>query len=157
MTRLGTETNPLRVAIIGAGPSGFYVAEHLLRQQQCGVAIDMLERLPTPYGLVRGGVAPDHQQIKAVTAAYDTIAAHPRFRFYGRVEFGTHLGLDDLRTLYHHIVFTVGAPTDQRMGIPGEDLQGSHPATSFVAWYNGHPDFRTERLGVTGRPRQADG
>lgn len=146
MTRLGTETHPLRVAIIGAGPSGFYVAEHLLRQQQWVVAIDMLERLPTPYGLVRGGVAPDHQRIKAVTATYDTIAAHPRFRFYGGVEFGTHLRLDDLRTLYHHIVFTIGAPTDQRLGIPGEDVQGSHPATSFVAWYNGHPDFRTEQF-----------
>jgi ferredoxin--NADP+ reductase len=146
MTRLGTETNPLRVAIIGAGPSGFYVAEHLLHQQQCVVAIDMLERLPTPYGLVRGGVAPDHQRIKAVTATYYTIAAHPHFRFYGGVEFGTHLRLDDLRALYHHIVFTIGAPTDQRLGIPGEHVQGSHAATSFVAWYNGHPDFQNEQF-----------
>jgi ferredoxin--NADP+ reductase len=142
MTPLGTETNPLRVAIIGAGPSGFFVAEHLLQQQQFVVEIDMLERLLTPYGLVRGGVAPDHQKIKAVTVTYDKIAAHPRFRFYGGVEFGTHLSLDDLRTLYHQIVFTTGAQTDQHMGIPGEDLRGSHPATEFVAWYNGHPDFR---------------
>jgi ferredoxin--NADP+ reductase len=142
MTPIGTETNPLRVAIVGAGPSGFYVAEHLLQQQQVTVHIDMLERLPTPYGLVRGGVAPDHQKIKAVTATYDKIAAHPRFRFYGNVEFGVDLHLADLQELYHQIVFTTGAQTDQRMGIPGEDLAGSHPATEFVAWYNGHPDFR---------------
>lgn len=137
----GTDTNPLRVAIVGAGPSGFYVAEHLLRQQGLVVDIDLLERLPTPYGLVRGGVAPDHQKIKSVIATYDKIAAHPRFRYYGGVEFGCHLSFDDLRELYHQIVFTTGAQTDQRMGIPGEDLHGSYPATAFVAWYNGHPDF----------------
>src|SRR4030095_5127542 len=126
MTQIGTETHPLRVAIIGAGPSGFYVAEHLLQQQQVVVEVDMLERLPTPYGLVRGGVAPDHQKIKAVTATYDKIAANPRFRLYGGIEFGTHITLDDLRTFYHQVVFTTGAQTDQRMDIPGEDLQGSH-------------------------------
>jgi ferredoxin--NADP+ reductase len=129
------------VAIVGAGPSGFYVAEHLLSQPGLVVDIDMLERLPTPYGLVRGGVAPDHQKIKSVVATYDKIAAHPRFHYYGGVEFGRHLSLDDLRQLYHHIVFTTGAQTDQRMDIPGEDLHGSYPATAFVAWYNGHPDF----------------
>jgi ferredoxin--NADP+ reductase len=133
--------NPLRVAIVGAGPSGFYVAEHLLGQQDLVVDLDMLERLPTPYGLVRGGVAPDHQKIKSVVTTYDKTAAHPRFHYYGGVEFGRHLRLDDLRALYHQIVFTTGAQTDQRMGIPGEDLHGSHPATAFVAWYNGHPDF----------------
>lgn len=142
MTQLGTEAHPLRVAIIGAGPSGFYVAEHLLHQQQRVVDVDMIERLPTPYGLVRGGVAPDHQKIKAVTATYDKIAANPHFRFYGGVEFGSHLTLENLRELYHQVVFTTGAQTDQRMGIPGEDLRGSHPATEFVAWYNGHPDYR---------------
>ena len=146
MSQLGTEATPLRVAIIGAGPSGFYVAEHLLNQEQYVVEIDMIERLPTPYGLVRGGVAPDHQKIKAVTATYDKIAAHPRFRYFGNVEFGTHLKLDDLRELYHQIVFTTGAQTDRRMDIPGEDLQGSHPATEFVAWYNGHPDFRDQQF-----------
>ncbi|MGQ4809368.1 NADPH-ferredoxin reductase FprA [Candidatus Entotheonellaceae bacterium PAL068K] len=141
MAPLGTDTNPLRVAIIGAGPSGFYVAEHL-QQQHLVIEIDMLERLPTPYGLVRGGVAPDHQKIKSVAATYDKIAAHPRCRFYGYVEFGTHLRLGDLQDLYHQVVFTTGAQTDRRMGIPGEDLHGSHAATAFVAWYNGHPDFR---------------
>jgi ferredoxin/flavodoxin---NADP+ reductase len=141
MAQPGTDTNPLRVAIIGAGPSGFYVAEHLLNQPGLNVEIDMIERLPTPYGLVRGGVAPDHQKIKAVTATYDKIAAHPGFRFYGYVEFGRDLTLDDVREMYHQIVYTTGAQTDQHLGIPGEDLHGSWPATTFVAWYNGHPDF----------------
>ena len=141
MAQVGTATNPLRVAIIGAGPSGFYVAEHLFNHPELIVEIDLIERLPTPYGLVRGGVAPDHPKIKSVTATYDTIAAHPGFHYYGGVEFGRHLTCDDLRALYHQMVFTTGAQTDQRMGIPGEDLHGSAPATAFVAWYNGHPDF----------------
>jgi ferredoxin--NADP+ reductase len=142
MTQPGTDTNPLRVAIIGAGPSGFYVAEHLFHQQDLVVEVDLFDRLPTPYGLVRGGVAPDHQKIKSVVTAYDKTAAHPRFHYYGNVEYGSHLNLGDLQELYHQIVFTTGAQTDRRMGIPGEDLHGSHPATEFVAWYNGHPDFR---------------
>jgi ferredoxin--NADP+ reductase len=142
MTQPGTGTNPLRVAIIGAGPSGFYVAEHLLQQQDYVIEIDLFDRLPTPYGLVRGGVAPDHQKIKSVTKIYEKIALHPRLRFYGGVEFGTHLPRSLCRRLYHQIVYTTGAQTDRQMGIPGEDLHGSHPATAFVAWYNGHPDFR---------------
>ena len=150
MAQAGTAAAPLRVAIVGAGPSGFYVAEHLLNQEDLVVEIDMLERLPTPYGLVRGGVAPDHQKIKAVSATYDKIAANPRFRYYGHVEYGTHLGLEDLRGFYHQIVFTTGAPTDNRMDIPGEDLLGSHPATDFVAWYNGHPDYRNLKFDLSG-------
>ena len=150
MTQAGTAAAPLRVAIVGAGPSGFYIAEHLLNQKDFVVEIDMLERLPTPYGLVRGGVAPDHQKIKAVSATYDKIAANPRFRYYGYVEYGTHLSLDDLRGLYHQIVFTTGAPTDNRMDIPGEDLAGSYPATDFVAWYNGHPDYRDLKFDFSG-------
>ena len=117
----------------------------------------MLDRLPTPYGLVRAGVAPDHQKIKAVTAAFDKTAAHPRFRFFGGVELGKDVTVADLRGLYHQIVYTTGAQTDRRMGIPGEDLPGSHPATEFVAWYNGHPDYRDcqfdlsqERVAVVG-------
>jgi len=101
MAQLGRDTNPLRVAIIGAGPSGFYVAEHLLNHPELVVEIDLIERLPTPYGLVRGGVAPDHPKIKSVTATYDKIAAHPGFHYYGGVEFGRHLTFDDLRELYH--------------------------------------------------------
>lgn len=149
MAPLGTQTSPLRVAIIGAGPSGFYTAEHLFNQPDVVVEVDMFDRLPTPHGLVRGGVAPDHQKIKSVVAAYDKTAAHPGFRFFGNVEFGTHLLLDDFRALYHQIVFTTGAQTDRHMGIPGEDLDGSHPATAFVAWYNGHPDFGDQQFDLS--------
>jgi len=138
---LGTTATPLRVAIIGSGPSAFYAAEHYLKSGLV-VEIDMFERLPTPYGLVRGGVAPDHPKIKTVTKVYDRIAANPNFRFYGNVEFGRDLTIDDLRAHYHQVVFGVGAQTDRRMGIPGEDLLGSHPATEFVGWYNAHPDYR---------------
>ena len=141
-TTTGTPARPLRVAIIGAGPTGFYVADHLLRNPGVAVEVDMLDRLPTPYGLVRLGVAPDHQKIKFVTNAFDKVAASPGFRFFGGVDFGKHVTLADLRAHYHQIVYCTGAQTDRRMGIPGEDLAGSHPATEFVAWYNGHPDYR---------------
>jgi ferredoxin--NADP+ reductase len=154
---LGTTEQPLRVAVVGAGPAGFYVAEHLLRRGDLVVDIDLFDRLPTPYGLVRAGVAPDHQKIKAVTAAFDKVAGHPRFRFFGGVELGKDISVSDLRTHYHQIVYTTGAQTDRRMDIPGEDLLGSHPATEFVAWYNGHPDYRDchfdlsqERVAVVG-------
>lgn len=157
MAQAGTEGNPLRVAIIGSGPAGFYTAEHLFKQEGLVVNVDMFDRLPTPFGLVRGGVAPDHQKIKSVTAVYDRTAQRPEFRFYGNVEFGTDVTLDDLRAYYHQIVFTTGAQTDRRLGVPGEDLQGSHAATEFVAWYNGHPDYRhlefdlsAERAAVVG-------
>lgn len=142
MSQVGTEMNPLRVAIIGAGPTGFYTAEHLYRQKELTVEIDMFERLPTPYGLVRYGVAPDHQKIKSVTKVYDRTAKNPGFRFFGNVEMGAHIRLEDLRNYYHQIVYTTGAQTDRQLGIPGEDLSGSLPATEFVAWYNGHPDYR---------------
>ena len=154
---VGTAERPLRVAVVGAGPAGFYVAEHLLRRAEVVVDLDMFDRLPTPFGLVRLGVAPDHQKIKAVTAAFDKVAAHPRFRFFGGVELGKDVTVADLRAYYHQIVYTTGAQTDRRMGIPGEDLLGSHPATEFVAWYNGHPDYRDcqfdlsqERVAVVG-------
>jgi ferredoxin/flavodoxin---NADP+ reductase len=142
MSQPGTEAQPLRVAIVGAGPAGYYAADHLLKQGGVVVEVDMIDRLPTPYGLVRAGVAPDHQKIKSVTAAFDKVAAHPRFRFYGGVELGKTVVVDDLRRHYHQILYSTGAETDRRMGIPGEDLKGSHPATEFVAWYNGHPDYR---------------
>jgi ferredoxin--NADP+ reductase len=141
-TTTGTAARPLRVAIIGAGPTGFYVADHLLRNPGVAVEVDLFDRLPTPYGLVRLGVAPDHQKIKFVTNAFDKVAASPGFRFFGGVDFGKHVTLADLRAHYHQIVYCTGAQTDPRMGIPGEDLAGSHPATEFVAWYNGHPDYR---------------
>jgi ferredoxin--NADP+ reductase len=142
MTRPGTEAQPLRVAIVGAGPTGFYATDQLFRAPGLGVDVDMYDRVRTPYGLVRAGVAPDHQKIKAVTAAFDKVAANPRFRFFGGVELGRHLSVDDLRAHYHMVLYTTGAQTDRRMGIPGEDLERSHAATEFVAWYNGHPDYR---------------
>jgi ferredoxin--NADP+ reductase len=149
MVQPGTATNPLRVAIIGSGPTGFYAADQLFKQEGLVVQVDMFDRLPTPYGLVRGGVAPDHQKIKSVTAAYDRTAAHPNFRFYGNVELGKHLTLADLRDHYHQLIFCTGAQTDRSMGIPGEELPGSHAATEFVAWYNGHPDYRDCHFDLT--------
>lgn len=157
MAHPGPVSKSLRIAIIGSGPTGFYAADHLFKQQNVAVSIDMYDRLPTPYGLVRGGVAPDHQKIKSVTAAFDRIAATPGFRFFGHVEFGKDINLQDLQEHYHQLLFTTGAQSDRRMGIPGEDLQGSHAATEFVAWYNGHPDYRhcrfdlqQERVAVIG-------
>lgn len=141
MSVIGSEAQPLRVAIIGAGPAGFYAAERLFKEKGLHVEVDMYERLPTPFGLVRYGVAPDHQKIKSVTAVFDRVAQKPGFRFYGNVDFGRDVTIDDLRDHYHQIVFTTGAQTDRALGIPGDDLIGSHPATEFVAWYNGHPDY----------------
>ena len=140
----GTPDQPLRVAIVGSGPSGFYAAGHLLKSKShpdLNVQVDVYDRLPTPWGLVRGGVAPDHPNIKAVSRVYEKTAAHPEFRFFGNVEYGTQLTHDDLHARYHAIIYAVGAQTDRRMGIPGEDLPGSWAATEFVAWYNGHPDY----------------
>ncbi len=128
------------MAVVGAGPSGFYAAESVLKQRPEAV-IDLFDRLPAPFGLVRYGVAPDHQKIKSVTKVYDRVMADPRLRFLGNVEVGRDLTADDLRRHYHATVFTYGAALDRRLGIPGEDLDGSMSATDFVAWYNGHPDF----------------
>jgi ferredoxin--NADP+ reductase len=129
------------VAVIGSGPTGFYAAQHLFNQQDLHVRVDVYDRLPTPYGLVRLGVAPDHQKIKSVIAVYRKTAAHPGFRFFGNVELGVHVTVEDLRRHYHQIVYCTGAQTDRRLNIPGEDLTGSYTATEFVAWYNGHPDY----------------
>ena len=142
MDKPGTENNPLRVAVIGSGPTGFFTADHLLKNKEISVKVDVFDRLPTPYGLVRGGVAPDHLKIKKVTVGYARTAAKPGFRFLGNVEFGKHVSLDELKQHYHQIVFCTGAQTDRKLGIPGEDLENSRTATEFVAWYNGHPDYR---------------
>jgi ferredoxin--NADP+ reductase len=142
MVRPGTASDPLRVAIIGSGPAAFYAADRLLADSDVVVAVDMFDRLPTPFGLVRAGVAPDHPKMKSVTRFFEKVASRPRFRFFGGVDFGAHLSLDELRRHYHQIVFATGAQTDRRLEIPGEDLGRSHPATEFVAWYNGHPDYR---------------
>ena len=157
MPAVRTDASPLRVAIIGSGPAAFYAADHLLKQDGLHVEIDMFERLPTPYGLVRAGVAPDHYKIKSVARVFAKVASHPRFRFYGFVEFGKEIDLSDLRGHYHQILYATGAQTDKRMGIPGEDLKGSHAATEFVGWYNSHPDYRDcqfdlsqERVAIVG-------
>jgi ferredoxin--NADP+ reductase len=144
-------TDPLRVAIVGAGPSGFYVAELLLKQATVPVSVDMFDRLPTPWGLVRSGVAPDHPTIKSVSRVFEKTAADPRFRFYGSVEFGADLTSADLASHYHAVVYAVGAQTDRRMGIPGEDLPGSHAAVDFVGWYNGHPDHADRSFDLSGK------
>lgn len=142
MSTPGTTDNPLRVAVVGSGPAGFYAAGHLLKQKDLTVQLDMFDSLPTPFGLVRAGVAPDHPNIKAVDRVFEKTAAHPKFRFFGNVEVCKDVAHDELLRHYHAIVYAVGAQTDRQMGIPGEDLPGSWAATEFVAWYNGHPDYR---------------
>jgi ferredoxin--NADP+ reductase len=142
---IGTTEHPVRVAIVGSGPAGFYAAGHLLKcksHPELCAQVDMFDRLPTPWGLVRAGVAPDHPNIKAVSRVYEKTAEHPEFRFYGNIELGRDLVHEDLTARYHAVIYAVGAQTDRRMGIPGEDLPGSWAATEFVAWYNGHPDYR---------------
>ncbi len=131
---------PIRIAVIGSGPAGFYAAGHLLKDGGERIEVDMIERLPTPWGLVRSGVAPDHPKIKSVTRVYEKTAAHPRFRYFGNVTFGEHLSREEALEHYHAVVYATGSPSDRPLGIPGEDLAGSHPATDFVGWYNGHPD-----------------
>ena len=132
---------PLRVAVVGSGPAGFYAAAALLAADP-PAEVDLIERLPTPWGLVRLGVAPDHPNIKAVSRAFEKTAAQPGFRFFGNVEMGRDVTHEELTQLYDAVVYAVGAQTDRRLGIPGEDLPGSWAATEFVAWYNGHPDFQ---------------
>jgi ferredoxin/flavodoxin---NADP+ reductase len=131
----------MRVAVVGSGPAGFYAAGALLSADP-PAEVDMFDRLPTPWGLVRLGVAPDHPKLKSVSRAFERIAGQPGFRFLGNVEFGRDLHHDDLLRLYDSVIYAVGAQTDRRLGIPGEDLPGSWAATEFVAWYNGHPDYQ---------------
>ncbi|MGE7157085.1 FAD-dependent oxidoreductase [Methylorubrum rhodesianum] len=131
----------LKVAVVGGGPSGFYAAEALLAAER-PIEVDLIERLPTPYGLVRFGVAPDHPKLKSVCSTFAAIAAHERFAFFGNVEVGRDLETGELLKLYDAVLFAHGASSDRSLGIPGENLPGSHSATEFVAWYNGHPDFR---------------
>jgi ferredoxin/flavodoxin---NADP+ reductase len=140
---------PLRVAVVGSGPAGFYAADALLRSEDPPVEVDLIDRLPTPWGLVRLGVAPDHENIKAVSRAFEKTAARPGFRFFGNVEVGTTVSHEELAERYDAVVYTVGAQTDRRLGIPGEDLPGSWAATEFVAWYNGHPDFQDRQFDLS--------
>jgi ferredoxin/flavodoxin---NADP+ reductase len=136
-----------RAAIIGAGPSGFYTADRLLK---AGFEVDLYDALPTPFGLVRAGVAPDHPKIKSVTRVYAKTAAHEAFRFFGAVTLGSEVSREDLLARYHAVVYAIGTSTDNRLGIPGEDRPGSHAATAFVAWYNGHPYFAEHMFDLNG-------
>jgi ferredoxin--NADP+ reductase len=139
---------------VGSGPAGFYAAGHLQKSKShpdLEVQVDVYDRLPTPWGLVRAGVAPDHPNIKAVSRVYEKTAEHPEFRFYGSVEIGRDLSHDELNDRYHAVIYAIGAQTDKRMGIPGEDLPGSWAATEFVAWYNGHPEYRELEFDLSGK------
>lgn len=141
--RLGTQDRPLNIAVVGAGPAGFYAAEALLKSD-LNVQVDLIERLPAPYGLVRYGVAPDHQKIKHVIGLFDKVAALPGFRYVGNVQVGVDASTDDLFEHYHQVVFTIGSAGGREMGVDGEHLDGSHSAVDFVGWYNAHPDYSEE-------------
>ena len=163
MSAIGTPENPLRVAIVGSGPAGFYAAEHLLKrdassnpgdpgreaEESPGIVVDMFDRLPTPFGLVRAGVAPDHPKIKSVIRVYEKTAAREGFQFFGNVDIGADVTVAELEERYHAVVSAYGTATDRRLGIPGEDLPGSHAATEFVNWYNAHPDFADHDFDLT--------
>lgn len=147
---LGTKERPLKVGIVGAGPAGFYAAMALLEQQELSVTVSLLDRLPTPYGLVRAGVAPDHQKLKGVTRVYEQLAQDPRFRFFGHVELGRDVRVAELLQCFDQIVYATGNESDRRLGIPGEHLIGCTPASVFVGWYNGHPDYRHAAFDLSG-------
>lgn len=148
MSQPGTPENPLRVAIVGSGPSGFYATEALLKSA-LSVKIDMLERLPAPYGLVRYGVAPDHAKLKQAIQLYDKIAGAGEFSYLGNVTVGRDVSVDELKNTHHAIIFTCGAESDRKLGVPGENLSGSYTATEFVGWYNGHPDYRNRSFDLS--------
>ena len=148
MSQLGTRNNPLLVAIVGSGPSGFYAVDALFKTD-LEVRINMFERLPVPYGLVRSGVAPDHPKLKQAIKVYARIAEAEEFNYIGNVSVGTDISVAELRESHHAVILTCGAETDRRLGIPGEDLHGSYTATEFVGWYNGHPDYRDREFDLS--------
>jgi ferredoxin--NADP+ reductase len=142
---------PLRVAVIGSGPAGMYAADALLKQSEGPVSVDIFDRLPAPYGLVRYGVAPDHYKIKSVIAVFEKTLSDPRVRYFGHVEFGQDLTHADCRRLYDAVIYAVGASSDRSLGIAGEDLEGSISATEFVAWYNSLPDAAMRMMTLDAR------
>ncbi|MDE2223605.1 MAG: FAD-dependent oxidoreductase [Candidatus Omnitrophica bacterium] len=148
MSVLGTAERPLRVAIVGSGPSGFYTADALLRQN-IKVKVDLFDKLPVPFGLVRHGVAPDHQKIKNVIKIFEKIAVNPQFSYFGHVTIGKDISVFELNKYYDAVVFAYGAESDRHLGIHGEDLAGSYTATEFVGWYNGHPDFQDRHFDLS--------
>jgi ferredoxin--NADP+ reductase len=143
-----TNATTVRVAVIGSGPAGFFTCEELLKHD---LEVDLYDALPTPFGLVRAGVAPDHPKIKTVTRRYEKTAGDARFRFFGGVELGADVAREELLARYHAVVYAVGTRDDNRLGIAGEDRPGSHPATEFVAWYNGHPDHADREFDLSAR------
>ncbi|WP_063064596.1 FAD-dependent oxidoreductase [Nocardia violaceofusca] len=148
LARPSKELGTLRVAIVGAGPAACYAAQEL--RARADVEVDIFDKLPTPWGLVRAGVAPDHAGTKAVTAAFDSGFGRDAVRMHLNVEVGKHISHEELLEHHHAVIYAVGASTDRRLGIPGEDLPGSHSATEFVAWYNGHPDYANRHFDLSG-------
>src|SRR5690606_12242859 len=144
-----------RVAVVGSGPAAFYTAEALFKSGTAGVSVDLFDRLPVPFGLVRGGVAPDHQKIKSVVKVYNKIAANAGFRFFGNVCLGRDIQVEDLNAHYHQVVYAFGCESDSKLGVDGEDLAGVYAATDFVGWYNGHPDHRHHRFDLHNAKRVA--
>src|SRR5437763_12788629 len=128
-------------AVVGSGPAGFYTAEALEKAYGSGARIDILDRYPVPYGLIRFGVAPDHQSLKAVSKRYDKVAESDGVDFIGNVAVGRDLAIAELLDLYDAVILAVGAPHDRKLGVPGEDLPGVVGSAEFVGWYNGHPEF----------------
>jgi len=131
----------IHIAVVGSGPSGFYAAEAVLRSG-LNIQVNMIERLPTPFGLVRSGVAPDHPKLKQSILVYERILNQDGFNFFGNVTVDKDVSIKDLLKTHHAVIMACGAPLDNRLNIPSEDLKGSHAATAFVGWYNGHPDYR---------------
>ncbi|MEV6333395.1 FAD-dependent oxidoreductase [Nocardia vinacea] len=142
------ELGTLRVAIVGAGPAACYAADELLRR--CDVEVEMFDRLPTPWGLVRAGVAPDHPGTKTVSGLFESAFRRETLQYYLNVEVGSHISHEELLAHHHAVIYAVGASSDRRLGVPGEDLPGSHSATEFVAWYNGHPDYADRKFDLSG-------
>src|SRR5215218_2627094 len=138
--------HPLRVAVVGAGPAGIYAAEALTRQDAVPVAVDLIDRLPTPFGLVRHGIAPDHPKMRAIRDTLHRTLDDPLVRFVGNVEIGADMPLEELRAHVDAVIYTYGASLDRHLGIDGEDLPGSLAATDLVAWYCGHPDADRARV-----------
>ena len=140
-----------KVAIVGAGPAGYFAAQALqnLQSEDLQFSIDMIERLPTPWGLVRSGVAPDHPKIKSVSKVFEKVANEPNFRLFGNVELGSDLTIEQLKERYDAIVIATGSALGKKLGIPGEDLLGSMSAATFVPWYNAHPDFKDESIDLS--------